>query len=634
MPSDCSSPTVRLSPQSPEGPAGAPLAREVAREQAPQIQRSRIAFDWAGRQHDVSPHFPPDSRPDEPAPTLPGFVDRPNDRPDDRLGDSDRQGAALRGDGPRHSLLDSLTGLEGSVPGLAGLSDRRREADEARVSLRRAHAEMEAQVRETGRQSREALGVWRALPLSERVARMQALRRRLLDKADELASLIDNSQHKPWVEGVIAEIVPTVNVIDYWCANVDALLEPERIKLDRLLFRRKHARCVQVPRGVVGIISPWNYPVLIPLRAAVPALLCGNVVIHKPSENVPQCGAWLQAIFDEVLPKGVFSTIQGGVLAGETLITAGGVDSVFFSGSVGTGRKIGQMAAQQLIPCSLELGGKDAAIVLEDADIERTCAGLAWAAFNNAGQNRSSVERVFIVDSVYEKFADALVRYIRTIPASNVGCLTTRMHYQFVSEQIDDALHEGAMLVHGNERDEAQHRIGPTVLVDVPVHASLMTAETFGPVLPIVRVADEFEAVRLVNAGAYGLTTSIWTRDEKRGERLADACECGVVTINNHCFTAAIPQAPWSGTKHSGYGVSTSKYMLPYLVRPKVIAVDENDRPEFWWYPYNGAMEKMVRAILTGMRGGGFARFGALLTLLRMMGDRFLPEPGDTKPKK
>ncbi|HTJ82079.1 MAG TPA: aldehyde dehydrogenase family protein, partial [Polyangiaceae bacterium] len=440
---------------------------------------------------------------------------------------------------------------------------------------------------------------------------------RILRNADRIGEIVSRECGKPVEEALLAEVLPNADLVGYWTKSAEELLAAEDLELDTLSYPGKTARITREPRGVVALVTPWNYPVAIPLRTLLPALVAGNAVVWKPSEVTPETGELVASLFDELLPKGVLEVVRGGPEIGAELVAAD-VDLVVFTGSVATGKKIAVACAERFVPCSLELGGKDAAVVLADADVERTARGLVWGAFTNAGQNCASIERAYVVEAVAEKLVPRVVELVNALDLErDCGALTTARQADLVRAQLTDAIERGAELRAGAVPEPDARRYRPVVVVVKDEACALMRDETFGPVLPIVVVKDADEAVRRANGTRYGLTASVWTKSATRGHDVAKRLRAGVVTINNHGFTAAIPSAPWTGVGDSGFGVTSSAHALAELTRPRLLLDDRSGaKRELWWYPYTPALRSVARA-MAAVRGGSFvARIKGLFSLL------------------
>lgn len=476
-------------------------------------------------------------------------------------------------------------------------------------------------------EARRAQLAWAARSMPERIDAIAPLKQRILAAAERMANVVRSETGKPFEEAVLAEVLPSADLVDYWVDAVEELLEGTPVELSAVAYPGKHGRIFREPRGVVALITPWNFPVAIALRTIVPALLCGNAVVYKPSEVAPRSGALVAELFAGLLPDGLLSVVQGDGTVGAALVT-GDVDLVVFTGSVATGRSVARACAERFVPCSLELGGKDAAIVLADCNIERTARGIVWGAFNNCGQNCAAIERVYVVEQVADELMRRIVEQTETLHAGrDISVLTTPHQRGVVCRHLDRALADGAETLTGGDCEAAdEDPLPPTVLRLETDDTPLMQEETFGPVLPIVVVADENEAVRRANDSRYGLTASIWTRRLSRGHALARRLRASVVTINNHGFTAALPAAPWTGVGDSGGGITSSPHALTSLTRVRFVLEDRHRaKRELWWYPYTPAL----RAVALGMaavRGGAglVTRLVALARLLVLLPKRLL----------
>lgn len=479
------------------------------------------------------------------------------------------------------------------------------------------------------RRARDAQLAWSKLSVGERVKALGKARDRLLDRAVAIAKTVSQETGKPETEALLAEILGSADVFDYWCANIATMLEPTEVELDLLTYPGKEGEIERVARGVVLIISPWNFPVALPIRTIVPALLAGNAVVLKPSEVVPKSGEVIRDAFDGVGPEGLVTLAQGAGDVGAKLIDED-VDTVVFTGSVATGRKVAASCAERLIPCSLELGGKDAAIVLKDARLERAARGVAWGALTNAGQNCAAIERVYVEAPIFDAFKDELTRVVKELKkGDDVGPLATRAQLAIVRSHLEAATKdEGTkVLVGGGDADGNYQE--PTVLVTSADAGPILEEETFGPLLPLVKVQSAEEAVRLANSSRFGLTASVWTKDVRRGKELARSLRAGVVTVNNHAFTGALPQAPWTGVGESGYGITNSPFALDALTRPRFVLVDRNRaKKELWWYPYTATLRQIALAFAAlRSRSSGIGRkLGAIWTLLRALPKRLFTE--------
>ncbi|MFC1661883.1 aldehyde dehydrogenase family protein [Gemmatimonadota bacterium] len=450
---------------------------------------------------------------------------------------------------------------------------------------------------------------WVSLTPKDRERRLRGLVKALETRAPEIEETIVAETGKPRAEA-IAEMVAVADLIRYYLKNATGFLRPRRRETGWLLWKR--ARVLHEPLGVIGVISPWNYPFLLSMNPVVTALFAGNGAVLKPSEYAPYCGLLVEELTrDAGLPDGLVQVIVGGGETGEALVRSG-VDKLFFTGGSGTGRRVLEAAAATLTPVVLELGGKDAAIVLEDADLERAARGIVWGAFQNAGQTCLSVERVFVMEEVYDVFLREVLAQVRELSTGtgrgvDVGPMTTPEQLLKVEELLEDAVGRGAVVLAGGERaDPASNVLLPTVLTGLDSSARVLQEETFGPLLPITPVKDAHEAIERANETAYGLSASIWTGDRRRGEELAGKIRAGGVCVNDVIAHYGVPGLPFGGIGESGFGRSKGPEGLAELTRTRSVLVDWLGMArEPWWYPYSRRTEALLRAALAWRLKGG-----------------------------
>jgi succinate-semialdehyde dehydrogenase/glutarate-semialdehyde dehydrogenase len=359
------------------------------------------------------------------------------------------------------------------------------------------------------------------------------------------------------------EVYSCCDSISYYAKRAPRFLAPEKRRIHGLMGFMKRLRVVYKPLGVVGLITPWNGPVVLAVNPLVQALLAGNAVVHKPSEVTPFSALVVKKFTEAAgFPADLYQVLQGDGSTGAALIESG-VDKVSFTGSVATGRKVAEACGRRLIPCTLELGGKDPMIVCADADLERAARGAVWGAFTNAGQVCMSTERVYVVEPVAQAFIERVVeltRELRQGPESegevDVGAITSPGQLEIIEQHVADALAKGAKVLTGGRRNPAFEGFffEPTVLVDVNHDMAIMRDETFGPCLPIQVVKDEEAALELANQSCYGLQASVWTRDSWKGKRLANRIAAGGVVVDDCIVTYGITESPFGGVKQSGIG--------------------------------------------------------------------------------
>jgi len=442
--------------------------------------------------------------------------------------------------------------------------------------------------------ARKAQPGWAALGFDERARAMQRLLDVVLAHQDEIAGTVERETGKAPFEAYATEIPPCCDAITYYSKHAKKILRDRKKRL-HLLGPFKTLRVTYRPRGVIGVIIPWNFPFIMGLNPSVQALMGGNTVVLKPSEVCPFSGKLLGELFREArFPEGVFSFVLGDGEVGRTLIESG-VDKIHFTGSVRTGRKVGQACGERLIPCTLELGGKDPAIICADADLERAAAGVVNGAFFNTGQACASVERVYVVDSIADTFIEKVVAETKKLRQTDrgerdVGAMIWDPQLRIVEQQVDDARQRGATILVGGRRNPDLPGLfyEPTVLTDVTHEMQCMTNETFGPVLPIVRVANEQEALRMANDTTYGLSASIWTQDRAKGLALAKQVASGCAVVNDFggvCYGAS--EGSFGGLRESGIGQVNGELGLQSFCHAQHIVIHRfGPKKEQAWFPY------------------------------------------------
>ncbi len=465
-----------------------------------------------------------------------------------------------------------------------------------------------AEVRAALVRARAAQSDWDASGVRHRVRVLRKFQQILLARTTEIARRITREAGKPTVEALTTEVLVVLDAVQFLIENAFAILRQEKLAHANPVMKTKAGRILRQPCGVVGIISPWNYPFSIPATQSLSALVAGNAVLLKPSELTPLIALELEAMLREAgIPDGIFQVLPG---AGETgaALVEGDIDKLVFTGSVSTGRRIAQIAAERLLPVVLELGGKDPMLVLEDADIDVASSSAVWGAFMNAGQTCLSVERCYVHRSLYTAFLDACCEKTRKLrvgngmdPATEIGPMIHERQVRVVETHVEDALRRGARVLAGGTRlrELGPTFFAPTVLSGVDHTMRLMREETFGPLLPVMPFDDDIEAIRLANDSSFGLSASVWTRNRGRGERIARQIHAGTVMLNDAVSCFSISEAPHGGVKTSGMGRTHGRWGLEEMVRVKYVAVDLVPRmKKIWWFGYGkvfgGEMESFL----------------------------------------
>ena len=447
---------------------------------------------------------------------------------------------------------------------------------------------------------------WAQLPLSDRARYMRRTAQVIIDNLDELTTLLTREQGKPRNEAYSMELVPTIDALHWIADNGPKILSDERVRYSQPYFLGKRSWHTFDPLGVVGVIAPWNYPWSIPFGEIAIALMCGNGVVLKPASLTPLIGQRIEEVFVRAgLPEGIVRTVHGGGAVGAALVESS-VRKVFFTGSVDVGRRVGAAAAERGKGAVLELGGKDPMLVLADANLEHAVAGCLWGGFANAGQTCSGIERVYVVRELAERFTSALVERARALrvgdPTSwdvEVGPMVSDEQFELVRELVDDAVAAGATLECGGptEVDGMSGRFfAPAVLTGVTHGMRIMREEVFGPVVPVMAVRDEEEAVRLANDSEFGLGASVWTADRDKGRRIARRLDAGSVWINDHMYSHGAVQCSWGGVKSSGFGRSHSRFGFHECVNVKHVAWEPGRLRNFWWHPYDESLGRAVHS--------------------------------------
>ena len=473
---------------------------------------------------------------------------------------------------------------------------------------------------------REAQARWRTTTFAHRARLLYRLRDRLLDEQDKLADVLTAETGRPRTEAYGNELFYLCDAIGVWAKKSERYLRPTKIRPHFPLMKAKKVVSEYAPRGVIGIISPWNFPLTLTLGEALPALMAGNAVVVKPSELTPLSALFgAEAVLKAGFPKHLFQVVIGRGETAEALIDH--VDMVSFTGSVVTGKRVMRRAAERLIPVSLELGGKDPMIVLKDADLERASGACVWGALMNAGQACTSIERVYVEAEVYDDFVAQVcskTRAIRQGPGEelvDVGCMTSESQLDKVTAQVNEAVSRGAKILVGGRRNPNYSGLyyEPTVLVDVDQDMSVMKDETFGPVIPIMKVRDAAEALRLANDSPYGLGASIFCRNPRSAAILAEQIESGAVCVNDSLINFIIPDTAMGGIKESGIGYRHGAEGIRKYCRQKSIVSDRFGlKQEFPWYPASEKKARQMRHLLRLLcRSGWRNKWSAFKDLLK-----------------
>jgi acyl-CoA reductase-like NAD-dependent aldehyde dehydrogenase len=416
--------------------------------------------------------------------------------------------------------------------------------------------------------AREAATWWWSIGAAGRRQRLMAWKHRITERIEELADLLHTENGKVRTDALV-EVGLTIDHLDWAARHAGRILRGKRVPAGLIMINQA-ARIEYEPYGVVGVIGPWNYPVFTPMGSILYALAAGNAVVFKPSEYTPAIGRWLVESFAAVVPEQpVLQLVTGYGETGAALCTAG-VDKLAFTGSAATGRKVMAACAQRLTPVLMECGGKDAVVVDADADVEAAADAVLWGSCTNAGQTCAGVERVYVVEAVYDRFVAALTERAGELSQDSYGPITMPGQLEVIRRHIDDALARGGRALVGGPESVRAPFVGPVVLADVPEDAAAVQEETFGPVTIVNRVPDADEAVRRANGTAYGLGAAVFAK--RRGMELARGMRAGMVAVNGVLSFAGVPSLPFGGSGESGFGRIHGPEGLREFVRPKAIA--------------------------------------------------------------
>lgn len=448
--------------------------------------------------------------------------------------------------------------------------------------------------------SKEAQLHWKEIPIETRLRIFKKVKEILYESREEIAHIITKENGKPLFESYATEIIPALSILDYYIKNSKEFLKPhfERIKIPVMI--QKKSWIEYEPYGVIGIISPWNYPLLLPIGQIVPALIAGNSVIFKPSEWTPLTGEKIDKLFKSAgLPENVFITIYGGSDNGEALVKSN-IDKLFFTGSTRVGKIIAKTAAERLLPISLELGGKDAAIILDDADLDRAAMGITWGAIMNTGQTCVSIERVYVQEKIFDSFLKRIIEFV-----SQLKVFDNSLYYDYskiklqtqvdtIREHIEDALAKGAKIIYGGKIEH--NFVQPTILIDVNHSMKVMREETFGPVIPIMKFKTIEKAISLANDCNYGLSASIWSKNISLSKSIAKKIQAGSVLVNDCISYFGAGEAVVGGIKMSGNGRVHGRSGIMEMVYEKYYNQDPFTwQKKLWWFNYTEKSTQLIK---------------------------------------
>lgn len=479
-----------------------------------------------------------------------------------------------------------------------------------------------AEARAAVARARKAQAAWGVLPIEERCARLLRYRDAIVERAEDVVDVLSRECGKPRSDA-LTEVTLLVDLFTYYCKNAARILAPRELSLH--LLKHKKSTLYYVPRGVVGVISPWNFPFVIPMGDVVAALVTGSAAVLKPSEITPLTAQKAKELFDSTgLPEDLFGVVQGTGDLGQALIESG-IQRLVFTGGVETGKRVASACGANLVPCVMELGGKAPLVACADCDVERTARAIVYGGFVNAGQVCISVERVYAHEAVHDALVARVVDLTRALRVGDpqegtvdVGAIICPGQIDVAEGHIADAVAKGAEVVAGGRRSAGKGQFfEPTVLAGCDASMTVMNDEIFGPVVPIQRVSSEDEAVRLANDSRLGLNAYVFTKDRAKGERLAKRIEAGSVCVNDVISNYAAAEAPFGGIKQSGFGRVHGEDALRETSDTRHVLTSRMPDPsrDPLWFPYSSKAYRWQMRILRALYAPGsvLERLGRLL---------------------
>ena len=491
-------------------------------------------------------------------------------------------------------------------------------------------------VEEAVESARAAQPDWANRTVEERLKILDTFQDRLVREREEVARTVSSETGKPVGESLVTDLIPVLDAVRFLKDRGPGVMESE-LDLDNLMVMDRKSKIIREPIGVIGMITPWNYPFGIPGSQVVYALFAGNAVVLKPAPETTLTALRIQELLESAgLPENLLHVVPGGAEVGQALVGSE-VDQMTFTGSNDVGEIVAGQCAERGVPTTMELGGSDPAVVLEDANIGNATSGIIWSRFVNCGQTCAAVKRAYVHKDVYDEFRDEVVRKVGELRVGDgydeetnvdVGPLISEDAVDEIERQVEESVEMGAEVLIGGERLNREGNFyAPTVLGNVTHEMPVIREETFGPVLPVMSFSDLPEAIEKANDTPYGLTASVWTHDTDRGEKVARRIEAGTVVVNDHAYTYGINEMPWGGYKESGHGRTHGIWGIEEVTRMKHINRGSADnlprsrRPQSsWWFPYpDNYTDKMGDAIEFLYSNSVVRRATKAPTMLRQM---------------
>lgn len=456
--------------------------------------------------------------------------------------------------------------------------------------------------------AQRAQTLWSKLPVKKRAQKMLHLREVLVRRVDELSNLIHLENGKPETEAMVSEILPAIDLLTYYASIGPKKLCDQKLKLRNPLLQYRRSILTYWPLGTVAVIAPWNYPFFLAFGDVAVAVLTGNAVVFKPSEHTSQVGQKLQELFEEAgFPIDLIQTVYGEGDLGAAIIDQKPA-KIFFTGSVRTGKAVMKQASEYLIPVTLELGGKDAMIVLPDANIDYATSAALWGGYTNSGQACASTERLIVHESIASEFVSQLKTKIALLSTdTDLGVCTMERQKDLYEEHLEDARQKGAEFFSGGIMSSDRTRMLPTLVGGAAIESTkIFNEETFGPVIAVTTYKSIQEAIEKANRSPYGLLASVITSNISLGEEVAKELQVGTVLVNEVLFSAGLPETPWGGVKDSGFGRKHSEMGLFEFVNVRHINLPRFGFltfKSFWWFPYTDYQKQFFRAWINLFKG-------------------------------
>lgn len=480
------------------------------------------------------------------------------------------------------------------------------------------------------RSCRKAQFGWVSMPKRARVALLQGLMENMALRAEELSALVAKETGKTLTEAMNTDVTASLAAVEYCIGWLKR--HPGEMEIDlsgfhtmmRYMGRRSYVR--YRPLGVIGVIAPFNFPLAIPFSQTVMAVASGNAVVLKPSSKTPLSGHAIEDLFkDAGFPSGLVRAVSGRGIG--KAITNSTVDRIVFTGSTDGGRRVMESASQRLTPVTLELGGKDPMVILEDADVERAASAALWGSFVNAGQVCVAIKRIIVHKDIYSHFLDLFSHKTEGLRIGNglddaeidMGSMIDEAAVEEMERQVSRAKEQGGKVLTGGSRPRGLKGsfFSPTIVTGLSTDSDLWREETFGPIVLVTACESDVEAVRLANDSPFALSGSVWTKDLDRGRKVAAAMRSGTVIVNNAIYTYGLPSTPWGGNGESGFGRTHGQWGMMEMMEPHHVHVDSGKFPrDIWWTPYDQDSLGRNRDLINAMfRSKGITKMMELLRL-------------------